>query len=504
MKKALLTLLLGMSLTTQVVAQNLEVLETYDPNSQYDLHDVYPEFDLAISAAGDIIGLYGLTSYGMASYIAKQYPQGEPAQDYYIGGHSGNGGWFNPTLCGLEDENLLIQITYFGDMDEPYVTHKLITLDLTGNHNRIDQYFFSEQSQVLGIWKSDSTHGCSFFKKWVSGGEDIMYFIKEIDLFTEYQYPFDSSFVVNGDTLLAIPSVSSYSQEKLRSSDVYLAIYDLSSSDDWSGVCVTLDSVVTQIDSIFPKSTTMPQLSSTEEAFMALYKSFDGGEIFLWTYNPLSGAISNELVYTSPTGSHEYLGGYQATILPDELVLQIPVLKDESSSAVSNWQALINKRVSRGDYSILAADTIFIFEAQTEIIRHQIKNDGVNVHALIATRTPAYSTIYYYGINDLVKIQPEEEELRTLPANLAIRNAYPNPFNNELRIELSNSDQFGEASLQIFDLKGRLVWTKKDIQGTAFIWNGQDLSGQDVNSGVYLLNLSNGSNHDSQKILLIK
>jgi len=495
------TIIVILSFTSIMMAQSLDTLETYYPNDQYWFQDWYPQFNMTISETGDILGLYDLMSYGEESYIMRHYTQNEPAKLYYIGGYTGNGGCYFPYICGFENQNLLIQISCYGDLVEPYDTHKLMSIDLTNSNNHNNQYFYSKQSQIKGIWKTDSSHASAFSKEWRLDGDDALLFIKEIDLFDEWQDLYDSNFVVNGDTLMEIPSVSSFHQQKLISNNTFLSIYDLTGSDNWSSVCVTLDSVVTQIDSIFPRSTTIPHLDATEEKFMTLFKMPDEESVHLWTYNPLSQEISNDLIYTSPVESGEYLGGYQSTILTNEIVLQIPVLRSGTSTAVSNWYGLINKRISRGDYSILATDTIFVFETQTDIIRHQIDNDGSNTHSLIGIRTPEYSRIYYYGINNLVMV---EKEQNFVPRDIAIRNTYPNPFNNQLRIAISLPEHRTSAILQIFDLKGRLVWSKKDLQGTSIIWNGQDLNGQDLDSGVYLLKLSSGSIHDSQKILMIK
>jgi len=490
------TFIVVLSLSSIVMAQSLETLETYYPNDQYWFQEWYPQFNMTISETGDILGMYDLMSYGEESYIMRQYPQNEPAKLYHIGGYTGNGGWYYPHICGFENQNLLIQISYFGDLVEPYDTHKLMSLDLTNSNNHYNQYFYSKQSQIKGIWKTDSSHASAFSKEWRLDDDHALLFIKEIDLFDEWQNLYDSNFVVNGDTLLEIPSVSSYYQQKLKSNNTFLSIYDLTGSDNWSSVCVTLDSLVTQIDSIFPMSTTIPHLDATEESFRALFKMSDEESVHLWTYNPFTAEMTNNLVYTSPVESGEYLGGYQSTILTDEIVLQIPVLRSGTSTAISNWYGLINKRISRGDYSILATDTIFVFETQTDIIRHQIDNDGLTTHSLIGIRTPEYSRIYYYGINNLVMV---EKEQNLVPRDLAILNTYPNPFNNQLRIAISLPEQHNSAFLQVFDLRGRLVWSKKDLQGNSVIWNGQDLD-----SGVYLLKLSSGPIHDSQKILMIK
>ncbi len=455
MSKLYTTVIGLLLLISTPMAQSLDTLETYYPNDQYWFQEWYPQFNMTISTTGDILGLYDLMDYGEESYIMKQYPESEPAKHHSIGGFDGHGGWYYPYICGYENQNLLIQISYSGDLVTPYESHKLMSIDLTNNHTQNNQYFYSKESQVRDIWKTDSSHACAFFKEWPIDDDDALLFIKEIDLFDEWQDPFDSNFVVNGDTLLEIPMVSSYYQQKIRSNNTFLSIYNLEGSANWSSVCVSLDSVVTQTDSVFPSSTTMPHLHATEAKFMTLFKMMDEESVHLWTYNPLSHASSIELIYTSPVDSEEYLGGYRSTILPDEIVIQIPVLRSGNSTEVSNWYGLINKRISRDDYSILAIDTIIVFETQTDIIRHQIDNDGSNSHSLIGIRTPEYSRVYYYGIKDLVHL---EKEQNIVPRDLAIRNTYPNPFNNQVRIAITLPQTHSQATIEIFDLRGRLVW----------------------------------------------
>ena len=89
-----------------------------------------------------------------------------------------------------------------------------------------------------------------------------------------------------------------------------------------------------------------------------------------------------------------------------------------------------------------------------------------------------------------------------LPAEFGILRAYPNPFNERIRIEFALAEK-GEITLGIYDLNGRLVkiLTKDyDQAGIHSIsWHAKDLP-----SGIYLLELSSSGDRQVLKIALLR
>ncbi|MBW6515832.1 MAG: T9SS type A sorting domain-containing protein [Candidatus Cloacimonetes bacterium] len=92
---------------------------------------------------------------------------------------------------------------------------------------------------------------------------------------------------------------------------------------------------------------------------------------------------------------------------------------------------------------------------------------------------------------------------------------YPNPFNpskesNYLKIELKNLERSPDSYLDIFDIKGRLIykWGEETTNGSTdeYFWNGRDLQGRVVGSGVYFIRYRD--DHTKQflqnKLLIIK
>ena len=90
------------------------------------------------------------------------------------------------------------------------------------------------------------------------------------------------------------------------------------------------------------------------------------------------------------------------------------------------------------------------------------------------------------------------------PTEVALHNAYPNPFNPVTTIEYDlPSDMF--VNLSIYDIRGRLVAELVNepqagsINSYQAVWNAELQS-----SGVYFVRLIAGDTVQNQKIMLIK
>jgi hypothetical protein len=84
--------------------------------------------------------------------------------------------------------------------------------------------------------------------------------------------------------------------------------------------------------------------------------------------------------------------------------------------------------------------------------------------------------------------------------------AYPNPFNNKVRIgyELSSSS---DVSVSIYNIYGALVRTisnQFEVEGNYTIdWNGKNDSGSNVPDGIYFYTISTRKSETSGKIVLM-
>ncbi len=103
------------------------------------------------------------------------------------------------------------------------------------------------------------------------------------------------------------------------------------------------------------------------------------------------------------------------------------------------------------------------------------------------------------------------ERVSVLPSDFVLHQNYPNPFNPTTIISFSlpqSDNVLHSVSLDVYDLQGRLVQTLASGSMQSGYhqvkWNGTDLRGQSVASGMYLYQLNTGNTIQTKKLLLLK
>ena len=98
----------------------------------------------------------------------------------------------------------------------------------------------------------------------------------------------------------------------------------------------------------------------------------------------------------------------------------------------------------------------------------------------------------------------EEEKPQHLSLNVR---AYPNPFNAGIRFDMDISEP-GFYQYTIYDVNGGSIYSKEEFSQTSgmksFYWDGTDISGMKVSTGVYLIEVKNESLRQVVKIALLK
>jgi flagellar hook assembly protein FlgD len=100
---------------------------------------------------------------------------------------------------------------------------------------------------------------------------------------------------------------------------------------------------------------------------------------------------------------------------------------------------------------------------------------------------------------------PMDVSTRSIPANFAISN-FPNPFNPSTTISLS-LPQASEYSVKIYNVVGQLVqeFSGYSEAGTVEVeWNGDDVSGSKVASGMYFMKANAKGQSLTRKLVLMK
>jgi len=92
-------------------------------------------------------------------------------------------------------------------------------------------------------------------------------------------------------------------------------------------------------------------------------------------------------------------------------------------------------------------------------------------------------------------------------ARLAIRKAFPNPFNPSTKIEFSVPKE-APVSVRVFDIQGRAVATllnKSMAPGVYRVaWNGKTDAGGNLGSGVYFAQIQSGASRQSVRLTMLK
>ena len=108
---------------------------------------------------------------------------------------------------------------------------------------------------------------------------------------------------------------------------------------------------------------------------------------------------------------------------------------------------------------------------------------------------------------DDIPTDVEDKDKTSLPVTFALQQNYPNPFNPSTQIDYS-LPQRAHVTLAIYNILGRKVVTLVDSDRPAgshtVIWDGTDLSGGSVATGVYFYRIDAGEYTATRKMILIK
>jgi hypothetical protein len=110
---------------------------------------------------------------------------------------------------------------------------------------------------------------------------------------------------------------------------------------------------------------------------------------------------------------------------------------------------------------------------------------------------------FYIFQNDLLSGSPEDQ----LQSVTCLQGIYPNPFNPQISVDFSLA-QSQRARLAVFDLAGNQVAEIEDrmfAKGAHSVrWNGTDVNGRAVSSGVYLVQVKTAGLNESHKVTLLR
>jgi len=117
----------------------------------------------------------------------------------------------------------------------------------------------------------------------------------------------------------------------------------------------------------------------------------------------------------------------------------------------------------------------------------------------------SYPIVYHVAFRPDKKLEVTSESGDVLPASFEIGEPYPNPFNSSTRFEILNSIG-GELEMEVYNLLGQNVYSKVEKTGGRkyLIWDGHDIEGYEVPSGIYFFRFKRNGMVLMRKAILLK
>ena len=147
------------------------------------------------------------------------------------------------------------------------------------------------------------------------------------------------------------------------------------------------------------------------------------------------------------------------------------------------------------------------YQAVLDVFLADIDGDNkLELLVVFAGGTPTYRTFIYSTSLSTTSVK-SQTELSQLPYNYVLKQNYPNPFNPTTSIEYDIQTK-SKATIKIYNSLGqhiRTILDEEKMPGTYTIkWDGKDVNGLSVATGVYYYQLYAGEFASSKKMLLIK
>ena len=93
---------------------------------------------------------------------------------------------------------------------------------------------------------------------------------------------------------------------------------------------------------------------------------------------------------------------------------------------------------------------------------------------------PAYATILSESY-----VSNSDENIQPTPMSIM---CYPNPFREEVNVRIVGTDKSVQlTSIEVYNIKGQLVYRRKNLHGKQIRWDGFDSYGHKIGSGIYVV-----------------
>jgi len=326
--------------------------------------------------------------------------------------------------------------------------------------------------------------------------------IDDIVIDVAYDYPADTPIVVGeGEDAVTI-TVSGGSANNVPGGEIPAIP---------NGTFVSAEEFVLELLGAGPWTVTI----ETDAPWGAYYK---GGSWF--AVENVGGFITFEIEASKDLPAPIILGPVDPT-LPVTLSSYTAVL---TSEMFVNLQWVAESEVDHAGYNVLRSE---VKELSTAIyINTSLIDEGQNVGTQVRynflDKGVCHDATYYYWLENLalngeteyygpitiyVTADGEGSDIPEIPVGTKLFAAFPNPFNPATNLRYSMKEA-GEVRIDIYNLKGQILKTyhnSHNLPGYYQVnWDGRDLNGRPVSTGVYFYRMTSGNYSSTKKMVMAK
>jgi hypothetical protein len=214
------------------------------------------------------------------------------------------------------------------------------------------------------------------------------------------------------------------------------------------------------------------------------------GQLWLGTDQGVARIFSPGNVFTG--------GDYDAQrIMVEEEGYLHPLLETEAVTAIA---------VNGNNEKWLGTEKAGVFlmsaDGGTQLLHFTDANSPLLSNTIQSIKIASNGEVYFATSLGIVSYKDYKVESASTLDSLFI---YPNPVRPEYQGSVYISNLVNESNVKITDVAGGLVW-ETQAQGGQVIWDGHNLEGRKVNTGVYYIFVTNsdGSQKKSGKVLFVR
>lgn len=228
-------------------------------------------------------------------------------------------------------------------------------------------------------------------------------------------------------------------------------------------------------------------------------------------------------------GEWEKSGGVKAVVIDNATpttvyagIYQFGLMK--STNGASTWvesgHGLTEDRINAIVQSPANSDEIYVGTYEDGVFRSknggstwEEMNSGLTNSWVVSLAISSTGDEVYCGTYDGIHKASiglsvrESNDDRHNSSTVALDQNFPNPFNDETLIKYE-IDRVSNVSIYIYDISGKRVMTLVDEFKTPGLhlisWSGKDRDGKKLSSGIYLCQLSMGSQKQTRKVVLLR